>query len=73
MAVRLLGRDRRARQDNEDRVVARKIRIWRARRANRVQEQYFVTIPPKWVKEKFSHNRIVILEKREEGILIRPV
>jgi len=54
-------------------VVARKIRVWRARRANRVQEQYFVTIPPKWVKEKFSHNRIVILEKREEGILIRPV
>ena len=32
-----------------------------------------MTIPPKWVKEKFSHNKIVILEKREEGILIRPV
>jgi len=71
--VKLLRRDRRVHQENEDRVVARKIRIWRARRANRVQEQYFVTIPPKWVKEKFSHNRIVLLEKRKEGILIRPV
>ena len=73
MAVRLLRRGRQPGQEDGDRVVARKIRIWRARRANRVQEQYFVTIPPKWVKEKFSHNRIVILEKREEGILIRPV
>ena len=32
-----------------------------------------MTIPPKWVREKFSRNRIVLLEKREEGILIRPV
>ena len=72
MAVRLLRRGRQPGQEDGDHVVVRKIRIWRARRANRVQEQYFVTIPPKWVKEKFKR-RVVILEKREEGILIKPI
>ena len=60
------------RSKREDEVEPRKIRIWRAERANgRIQIQYFITLPPKWVKEMFP-TRAVVLEKTERGILIRP-